>query len=220
LFKIMIDNRFLPELQDYLNPKVHRYDIINYLAKKHHFVNYLEIGVYQGQNIRKVEIEHKDGVDPGNEGFIIPEVNYPITSDEFFELIKGHDIKYDIIFIDGLHHSEQVIKDINNSLNHIVDDGYVILHDCNPLNYEMQTIPRNTIVWTGDVWKSIINVKNTNNNITIKVVDTDFGIGIIQKKPSMFNYEHITSLNDWNYFVKNKKDILNLISIDQFFKMY
>ena len=57
----MIDNRFLPELQDYLNPKVHRYDIINYLAKKHHFVNYLEIGVYQGQNIRKVEIEHKDG---------------------------------------------------------------------------------------------------------------------------------------------------------------
>ena len=27
----MIDNRFLPELQDYLNPKVHRYEIINYL---------------------------------------------------------------------------------------------------------------------------------------------------------------------------------------------
>ena len=216
----MIDNRFLPELHDYLNPKVHRYEIINYLAKKHHFVNYLEIGVYQGQNIRKVEIEHKDGVDPGNEGFIIPEVNYPITSDAFFELIKNHDIKYDIIFIDGLHHSYQVEKDINNSLNHIVDDGYIILHDCNPLNYDMQIIPRKTIVWTGDVWKSIINVQKNNSNVTIKVVDTDFGIGIVQKKTSTFNSEHITALSDWEYFVKNKKDILNLINTDEFFKLY
>jgi hypothetical protein len=90
-----------------------RFDIINYFIDKFNFVNYLEIGVYRGENIRKIKAIHKDGVDPGVEGEMVPEVNYRMTSDDFFELIKDHeDIKYDIIFIDGLHHSDQVDKDI------------------------------------------------------------------------------------------------------------
>ena len=95
----------------YADPNgVKRWDLINHLIKTYGFLNYLEIGVNDGICIRKINAAHKDGVDPspGSEvgGMDVPEINYPITSDEFFNFIKGHDIKYDVIFIDGLHHSD------------------------------------------------------------------------------------------------------------------
>lgn len=217
----MIDNRNLQELKRYLDSEYPRYELINSLIEKNSFLNYLEIGVFHGENIRKIKADHKDGVDPGNEGIIDENVNYPMTSDDFFELIRGHDIKYDIIFIDGLHHSEQVNKDIENSLNHIVDNGYVILHDCNPLFYDMQLVPRQTIVWNGDVWKSVINLKINRRDLTVRVVDTDHGVGIVQKKESEIpNLDFNKSLNDWNYFDSNRKEILDLISVDEFKKIY
>ena len=121
---------------------MHRSEIINHFITKYNFVNYLEIGVFNGDCITKVIAQHKDGVDPGAEGVVHPEVNYPITSDEFFELIKDHDVKYDIVFIDGLHHSDQVIKDINNSLKHTIDDGIIVMHDCNPPTQAHAQVPR------------------------------------------------------------------------------
>ena len=64
-----------------------RTHIINSLIEKYKFKNYLEIGVrHPDGNFNLIDIEHKDGVDPvpmGDNG----EVNYPITSDEFFEFI-------------------------------------------------------------------------------------------------------------------------------------
>lgn len=217
----MIDNRHLPEIQRYIESKVPRFDIINYLIEKNNFVNYLEIGVFMGDNIRKIKIEHKDGVDTGSEGFLIPEVNYPVTSDDFFNFIKNEDIKYDIIFIDGLHYSYQVDKDIENSLKHIVDNGFILVHDCNPLYYDMQLIPRQTIVWNGDVWKSIIRLKTTRNDLTISVVDTDMGIGIIRKQSSHKLIEsYDTIINNWEYFDTNRKRLLNLITTMEFFNSY
>lgn len=217
----MIDNRKLPELQKYLNPSIFRYDIINHFIRKHNFQNYLEIGVFMGENIRKVNIAHKDGVDPGHENFIVPEVNYSITSDEFFDFIKGHnEIKYDIIFIDGLHYADQVEKDILNSLNHIVDNGIIVLHDCNPLNFLMQTIPRECIVWTGDVWKTIVKLRSTRDYLTIRVVDTDFGVGIVEKKSNTYTSTLKDTKIEWDFFDKNRENMLGLISTDEFFKLY
>lgn len=217
----MIDNRHLPEIKRYVESEVPRYDIINYLIGKNNFVNYLEIGVFMGDNIRKIKAEHKDGIDPGDEGILIPEVNYPITSDDFFNFIKNEDIKYDVIFIDGLHHSEQVDKDIENSLKHIVDNGFILVHDCNPLYHDMQLIPRQTIVWNGDVWKSIIRLKTTRDDLNISVVDTDMGIGVIHKKSSnklIESYDKI--VNNWDYFDANRKRLLNLITTEEFFNSH
>lgn len=213
------DNTQLPEVQRYLNSEIQRYDVINYLIEKYNLVNYLEIGVFKGENIQKIKAQHKDGVDPGHEGYLASEVNYQMTSDEFFENIKGQDIKYDIIFIDGLHHAEQVEKDIKNSLNHVVEGGFIILHDCNPLNYEMQLVPRETIVWNGDVWKAFVDFKLYHPNIKCCVIDTDFGVGVIQNIP---NKVTIVPHNFWNwdYFEKNRKQLLNLISWDEFKRTY
>ena len=125
--------------------KIQRYELLNHLVDTYDVVNYLEIGVFTGECISNVKAEHKDGVDPGHEGIVHPKVNYPVTSDEFFEFIKGHDIKYDLIFIDGLHHYGQVKKDIENSLKHLQPNGIIMMHDCNPLTYESQLVPRQCV---------------------------------------------------------------------------
>ena len=95
----MINNLQEPEVVRYLNSEIKRFDILNHLIEKYKLVNYLEIGVFQGENIRKVKAPYKNGVDPGIEGYVVPEVDYPMTSDEFFDLIKGHDDIKMILFL-------------------------------------------------------------------------------------------------------------------------
>jgi hypothetical protein len=208
-----------PEVVRYLNSEIQRYHIINYLIEKYKLVNYLEIGVFKGENIREIKAPHKDGVDPGAEGYVIPEVNYPMTSDAFFDLIKGHDeIKYDIIFIDGLHHADQVKKDIKNSLNHIVDGGFIVLHDCNPVSYEAQLIPRQTIAWNGDVWKAFVDFKAHHPKMKCSVIDTDFGVGVIKVGERICTFQD--NFWNWEYFNSNKKQLLNLITWDEFKAAY
>ena len=208
-----------PEVIRNLTSTVKRFDLINYLIEKYKVINYLEIGVFKGENIREIKAPHKDGVDPGVEGYVPPEVNYPMTSDDFFELIKGHDeIKYDLIFIDGLHHADQVAKDIQNALNHIVDGGFILLHDCNPVSYEAQLVPRETIAWNGDTWKAFVDFKAHYPKMQCNVVDTDFGVGVIKVgDKTSTNQEEIWT---WERFESNKKELLNLISVDEFKATY
>jgi hypothetical protein len=219
------------KLEKYCDPQspIHvpsqRWELMNYLIEKYKLVNYLEIGVNDGLCIRQIIAEHKDGVDPypGSEvgGAYVPEINYPIPSDEFFKLIKGHDIKYDMIFIDGLHHSEQVDKDIENSLNHITDDGFIILHDCNPLVYEMQIVPRITGLWNGDVWKSITKLRCSNPNLEVSVIDADWGVGVVKKgKQDLYDKATLDVCLTWEYFDQHRNELNNLITVNDFYNKY
>ena len=215
-----IDNLQEPEVQRNLNSGIKRFHIINYLIEKYNLINYLEIGVFKGENIREIKVLHKDGVDPGVEGYTPPEVNYPMGSDEFFELIKGHeDIKYDIIFIDGLHKYSQVKKDIENSLNHLQPNGFILMHDCNPVSYDAQIPNRKTIAWNGDVWKAFVEFKQNNPNFNCCVVDTDFGVGFIKNNGESFNSTPLLDM-DYPTFDSDRKQLLNLITWDEFKATY
>lgn len=208
---------------DQNNPQ--RWDLMNYLIEKYKIVNYLEIGVNDALCIRKIKAPHKDGVDPypGSEvgGGHFPEINYPISSDDFFDLIKGHDIKYDMIFIDGLHHSTQVDKDVQNSLNHIVDNGFIILHDCNPPEYEMQLVPRVTGLWNGDVWKSVAKLRCVEPNLEVCVVDTDWGVGVVKKgTQKLYTKAPLEECLTYKHFDVNRDELMNIISVEEFYKKY
>jgi hypothetical protein len=210
-----INNLQEVEVQRNLNSEIKRFHIINYLIEKYNLVNYLEIGVFKGENIREIKAPHKDGVDPGAEGYTPPEANYPMTSDAFFDLIKDHeDIKYDLIFIDGLHHSDQVKKDIENALNHIVEGGFILLHDCNPVSYEAQLVPRQTIAWNGDVWKAFVDFKAHYPKMECCVIDTDFGVGVIKVGERLCTLQ--ANIWEWDDFNSNRKKYLNLITWDEF----
>ena len=91
-----------------------RYEIINLLIVKNGYKSYLEIGLDNGLNFSKIKIDNKKSVDPALGQYSHAKPTYKLTSDDFFKQNKD---KYDIIFIDGLHHSEQVYRDIKNSLD-------------------------------------------------------------------------------------------------------
>lgn len=204
---------------------MYRFDVINHFIKKYNFKNYLEIGVFNGECIEAVDILHKDGIDPGAEGVVHPKVNYPITSDEFFELIKDHsEIKYDIVFIDGLHHSTQVIKDITNSLKHSIDGGVIVMHDCNPPTKAHAQLPRNEQrEWNGDTYKAFLQSRIDNPQHKHFVVDDDWGVGVILKNQRDFykgENELQQGIYSWDYFNTNRVKLLNLTPPDEFKESY
>ena len=128
-----------------------RTDIINAFIQKYGYKSYLEVGTQDPtSNFDLINAECKVSVDPFPRG----EVTFIGTSDEYFESIS-EDVKYDIIFIDGLHHDDQVLKDIENSFNHLSENGTIICHDCLPTTEDMQARDDHGREWTGDVWKAI-----------------------------------------------------------------
>jgi len=201
--------------------KLYRYDIINTFIKKYNYINYLGVGVRLGANFREVIVQHKDGVDTGTEAGLVSEVNYPMTSDKFFEIINNSDIKYDIIFIDGLHYSDQVYKDIINSLKHIKPNGTIICHDMNPL-WELAQNKNKTpkfLIWNGDCWKAWVRLKSERNDLEMYVVDTDHGCGVIRMgNQKLIDLPKDAYDLDFEYLENNRKELLNLISVDDFFK--
>ena len=194
-----------------------RFDVINHLIEKNNYKNYLEIGVRNPKAcFNRIIAEHKDGVDPN-----FPEhtdINYKVTSDEFFGLIKDSDIKYDIIFIDGSHLYHQVKVDIKNALNHLTDNGTIVMHDCSPPTKWNQRSAEEwdgNEAWNGTVWKAYIELRCTRVDLNMCVVDTDYGVGTIQRgnqsiwldRPDKFNYEYLNN---------NRKELLNLVSVEEF----
>jgi predicted O-methyltransferase YrrM len=99
--------------------------------------NYLELGVRCGKTFKKVSplCSKATGVDIANPQFVIPNnsVYLETTTDEFFEKISP-DEKYDLIFIDADHSHEQSLKDFLNAEKHLIDDGFIILHDTYPFD--------------------------------------------------------------------------------------
>ena len=205
---------------------MHRWDIINHIVEKNNYNNYLEIGVrWPNDTFNKINISHKDAVDPEPKGH---EINYPVSSDEFFELIKDHDdIKYDIIFIDGLHLYEQVKKDIENSLKHLSPKGTIIMHDCSPPTvhharemYEDYSTPAGS-AWNGTVWEAYVENRCANPNITMSVVNTDYGMGVIQfGKQDIWKKDDLKTCQKYSYLEKNRKELLNLLEIEEFAQAY
>ena len=136
-----------------------RAELINSIIQKEKWDNpeYLEIGVWTGETFKQILTTKKDGIDP-EQYCVCDSVNYKMTSDEFFENhIKK---KYDIIFIDGLHTAYQVSKDIYNSINNIIDGGWIVIDDVFPHSeYEQERLDlRKQGAQTGDVWKAVYNV--------------------------------------------------------------
>jgi hypothetical protein len=203
-----------------------RTEIINRLASAVNAETYLEIGVrVHAENFDKINIKHKVGVDPCYEIFD-REPTYKLTSDDFF---AKNTEKFDIIFIDGLHESKQVERDVNNSLLFLNQGGYIICHDINPIKeYRQFTLdnPKRKFVkktkdtlWNGDCWKAFVKLRKERDDITMHTVNTDFGCGIISLgRQQLLNVEQ-ENINYQN-LDKNRKEWLNLISVDEFCRLF
>ena len=190
-----------------------RTDIINHLIEKYEYKSYLEIGVqYPESNFFKVNAEYKTGVEPYPVADLLHKSIVELTSDMFFKSLEEN-VKYDIIFIDGLHTREQCLADILNSLNHLSDNGCILVHDCLPTAEYQTTIEDNGREWTGDVWKSIVDIK-AKDGLDISTIDTDWGIGFIRMNKDRKADEWLGDL-DWEAYTFFRHDLLNIKTIQE-----
>ena len=220
---------------------VKRSNIINQLTNEND--KYLEIGVEYGECFNEVHFLSKVGVDPDPK--FIPKNRqelFLITSDDYFkqylndsdsvDSVDSDDCIenitkpiFDVIFIDGMHQAEYVVKDIINSSKVLSNNGLIFIDDILPFNYNEQLkIPirhyyENGILkygetWTGDVWKVIywllkyckvqIDKFQYYYNINFR------GIGVFKFNSIIeINNDEIEIINGYDYF----KDFSDYIKV-------
>lgn len=203
-----------------------RTEIINFLISKlNREISYLEIGVRNpADNFNKINATRKYSVDPGVE-FKQNPVDFQLTSDAFFEKLYANeilssDIKFDIIFIDGLHLADQVDRDIINSMNFIKEDGFIILHDCNPPTEWHARTEHNYIntpargSWNGTTWKAFVKWR-CNPSIQSCCIDSDWGVGILSKThPIGGHLQKKSEFYEFKEMEENRVEYLNLIKFE------
>lgn len=155
-----------------------RWDVVNFMLGKRG--RFLEIGVSAGTMGRQIKADELWGVDPapvqGSAKFYTKLIE--TTSDLFFANLSSEE-KFDVIFIDGLHHAEQVYRDVLNSVRHLRTGGVVVMHDCNPQSEKAQRVPQCQSHWNGDCWKAIAELRSRHPELTTCVVDHDEGLGVV-----------------------------------------
>lgn len=167
---------------------------------------------------------------------------FEVTSDDFFkqnEVLLNKN-KIQLAFIDGLHTYEQALADTLNTLKFSDDNVIIVLHDCNPLD-ALAAHPAISIdharaelkdhkdwknIWNGDVWKTIVDIRKNHPELTAFVLNTDHGLGFVYKKqrenlPEVFNSISEISSLDYDFFNKNRNDLIDLKPVsffDEFLK--
>ena len=187
-----------------------RYDIINSLIDKFNYKSYLEIGIWTLKCFKAVRCQLKHSVDP-----MVKKATFNITSDVFF---ANRNIKYDLIFIDGLHTAKQVKRDIENALDCLADGGTIVCHDMLPNTIWEARATKDFDakgIWNGDCYKAWIELRKTRKDLSMVVIDADWGCGII-RKGSQITIPSRTG-DDFKTYRQNTKEIMNTIEPEDFY---
>lgn len=182
-----------------------RTQLIQSIINRFGYGSYLEIGCANDHNFNQINIAKKIGVDPGQGG------THRMSSDDFF---ANNTIMFDIVFIDGLHISDQVDRDIDNALKFLNPNGTIVMHDCNPAVEEAQ---RQYVVisdWNGDVWKSFVKVRGK-PDVDAIVGNFDHGCGVLRVRPNLQQITIDESQLTWDNLVINRQAWLRLVSFNE-----
>lgn len=184
---------------------MNRIELLNYLIRSRSYNSYLEIGCAGNRTFRRIRAHHKVGVDPNRGGTL------RISSDRFFDINQEN---FDLVFVDGLHHAEQVLRDVGNALRQLNDGGCIVLHDCLPTTEGQQNRTKpSTGSWTGEVWKAVVQLR-TRPDCDLAVLDSDWGLGVLFKRA---NSEPLTMTNceclSWLDDETSKRELLRVVDV-------
>jgi len=96
---------------------MNRQDLFRYLIQRNAYRSYLEIGCETARTFAQVQLRRKVGVDPRHGGTL------RMTSDEFFAQNRE---AFDLVFVDGLHLCEQVLRDVDNAVRCLTPGGCIV----------------------------------------------------------------------------------------------
>jgi hypothetical protein len=218
-----------------------RHHVIQRLIDKNRFTTYLEIGVRDGNVFFSIKCKTKIAVDPDfafTSKEKIKQKVYSLSGSSFFEITSDDFFlkyapgifqkrKLDIVLVDGMHEFDYVNKDILNSLNNLSDNGFIVVHDCNPVtveaacSFEEWKARGFAGIWNGDVWKSVTWLNKTRPDLDVFVADCDYGLGIIKKAKALrrignnelYTPDYFRKLT-YNDFMNFREDYLNLKPIE------
>lgn len=190
-------------------------EMLNRIITAKGYTSYLEIGLGSGRSFDAVKAVKKIGIDP-----VLPATKtgqtYRVTSDEFFQ---RNQITFDCIFIDGLHHYRQVVRDIEHALDSLSPHGLIMVHDCNPPSKAAQQVPRNgERLWTGDVWRAWVKFRR-NPKIHQVCVAEDYGCGMIthgEQEPLVVHADAML----YEELDQDRQRLLNLINWEDYERLH
>ena len=184
----------------------HRAELLNRLVALRGYRAYLEIGCAGNETFDAVTAPHKVGVDPMAGG------THRATSDDYF---AAHRETFDLVFIDGLHHAAQVERDVDNALDRLNDGGLIVLHDCLPVEEAHQVVPRMSQVWTGDVWKAAVRLRQR-LDLDVAVLDADWGLGAVVRRPNSAPLAVAPPELTWAVFEARGRELLRVLEESDF----
>lgn len=194
-----------------------RWELINEIARRIDARSYLEIGVFEGTSFHEVRVSEKVGVDPAPNS----RATAKLDSDTYFSTLSP-EVRFDLVFIDGLHVREQVARDIQNAIARLTPGGAIVVHDCDPPDERAGGTDHVANPWCGDVWRAWIDFRARAGVIgrSAFVVDTDLGCGVIGAPWAgmVSPIEVPTDAGDatWEAFQANRAAWLNLVSVETF----
>ena len=176
-------------------------------------------------------IENKDinRILYNTENINIPTKTHPSTiiikSNELENQLLSLNKTFDLICIDSYHEYEISKRDYRLVLSLLNDNGILISHDCYPCN---KLVANPTYIqgsWCGETYIAFIELAYNNPDMFYTLLKIDTGIGIISKKQIknlsnsldknkqkyLLNL-HKNSLEPYDYFTKNSKDLINSYS--------
>lgn len=163
------------------------YKLLDALHRHYKPLTYFEIGCQYGYSLRYARCE-SIAVDPKfsiRQQLSFPTRLYRCTSDQFFasyDLTTLFGGPLDFAFIDGMHLSENVLRDFYNVEHHCHPGSIIALHDVYPADMSWTTRERQTSQWTGDVYKAVLFLLEQRPDLDIKVVDLDkIGVALVTK---------------------------------------
>ena len=178
-----------------------RDEVVNHVLSLFTEPTYLEVGVNAGETFFKVNAEKKVAVDP----HFVFDLNvarqdkrsdfFEITSDEYFFRNSGQ--KFDVIYLDGLHTSDQIVRDLLNAIVLLKEKGVIVIDDVLPNSYHASlpdiyaaTFVREKLYptstdhsWMGDVYKVAYFIQSFLQQFSYATVADNHGQLVVWRQP-------------------------------------
>jgi hypothetical protein len=160
------------------------------------------------------------------------------STDEQIDHLLDPTLLYDLIFIDPHHTLECSARDLKLALELIRQGGTIVVHDCCPRSRDVCSASFRPGSWFGLTYCAYIDFVLSHPEVAFYTVDSDCGCGVIKKAFSRNGGEPETAANARNskargftsawieerrrnhemfdFFEQNHRELLNLISVEDF----
>jgi hypothetical protein len=185
--------RFQSKLKSMVIPKRNAYysEIISTIASELKPKVYVEIGIFRCDTFNLVApfCELAIGVDVVEESadsMSGENVQFVLGDREVLKsVLTKQKLKVDLVFIDGDHSSEEVVKDFSEIEGMLAENALVILHDTWPMNAAQAGTE-----FCSDAWKAPNKIRNRFPQYSVVTLPIHPGMTFVQKSSSLPNWIH------------------------------